>query len=1021
MGNQVPEQGQLVRVRHRHFIVQDVWPGAVEPRLPKQHRVRLEALDDDQIGETLDVIWEHEVDAKVHDALGLPRPEDWDPFRRFEAFLLASRWSLTSVLEVLPLQAPFRGAIQIEDYQLEPVVRALRMPRVNLLIADDVGLGKTIEAGMVVQELLARQRIRRMLVVCPASLQRQWQDEMETKFSLRFQIVDRSYIQQLRREYGPHVNPWASYPRLITSMDFLKREEPMRSFRASLRRARSAGLRDFDLLIVDEAHNMAPSGRKSYHRDSDRTEMLRGIIANFEHRLFLTATPHNGFTSSFTAMLEMLDPLRFSRGPTVNRDQLDAVMIRRIKDEMIDALGRRRFALRRVEALTVDLSKREREMLGELDGYTEMRLARAAGIDRLPVRFALTMLKKRLLSSPAAFDHSIRVHQSHLEPEAAPDEENQKVVASLRDRMDEDFADDDEKDRVEETAQAESAAFFDVTPEERRAVERMVALAASAREKPDTKAELLLAWIRERLCPEGKWNDDRLLVFTEYRDTLDYLVTVLKGAGLGDRLLTLHGGAGQDRERIKKAFRAVPSEEPMRILVATDAASEGLNLQDHCRYLIHWEIPWNPNKMEQRNGRIDRHGQKADEVFCWHFAFEGWEDQHFLDVVVDKVRTQRADLGSVGDVIAAQVEKALRGERKEISTPEQRRQVVHDDVRAEVMTKERIRELQAELAEAREAWSIYPETLRLVLDEALRLAGHRGLEPVEAGDLAGRAWLLKNLPAAWSECAQFIKDAKGRLLNLVFDEKHARDRRDVSLVHLDHPLVKRALAVFRQNLWSEKVHDSQRMSRVSYRVVRGRDLSRPAVVLVSRLIAVSEQGQKLHEELVLTGGSFQETEIDLDTGERLDRMLALDGEHPPLPVEVAGTLRRLFKSHEQQLIAALQGRVDVAEKDLKKRLKQRGLDEAREIRALVDERRKEIDKRVVEMEGYQTTFFDKLEGEQYDHDLKWLEQRRDQLAKERESEPEAIKARYKMRGEPRAFPLAVLYLLPDGLVNGGWS
>jgi hypothetical protein len=337
------------------------------------------------------------------------------------------------------------------------------------------------------------------------------------------------------------------------------------------------------------------------------------------------------------------------------------------------------------------------------------------------------------------------------------------------------------------------------------------------------------------------------------------------------------------------------------------------------------------------------------------------------------------------------------------------------------MTKERIRELQAELSEAREAWSIYPETLRLVLDEALRLAGHRGLEPVEAGDLAGRAWLLKNLPAAWSECAQFIKDAKGRLLNLVFDEKHARDRRDVSLVHLDHPLVKRALAVFRQNLWSEKVHDSQRMSRVSYRVVRGRDLSRPAVVLVSRLIAVSEQGQKLHEELVLTGGSFQETEIDLDTGERLDRMLALDGEHPPLPVEVAGTLRRLFKSHEQQLIAALQGRVDVAEKDLKKRLKQRGLDEAREIRALVDERRKEIDKRVVEMEGYQTTFFDKLEGEQYDHDLKWLEQRRDQLAKERESEPEAIKARYKMRGEPRAFPLAVLYLLPDGLVNGGWS
>ena len=122
----VPEQGQLVQVRHRHYLVQDVWPGAAEPSQPPMHRIRLEALDDDQVGETLDVIWEHEVNAKVHDALGLPRPDAWDPAERFEAFLLATRWSLSSVLDGLPLQAPFRGAIQLEDYQLEPVIRALR-------------------------------------------------------------------------------------------------------------------------------------------------------------------------------------------------------------------------------------------------------------------------------------------------------------------------------------------------------------------------------------------------------------------------------------------------------------------------------------------------------------------------------------------------------------------------------------------------------------------------------------------------------------------------------------------------------------------------------------------------------------------------------------------------------------------------------------------------------------------------------------------------------------------------------
>jgi len=141
----VPEQGQLVKVRGRHFLVQDVSPGSAEPSLPPMHRVRLEALDDDQLGESLDVIWEHEVHPEVHDALDLPRPESWDPLPCFDAFLLASRWSLTSVLDGLPLQAPFRGAIQIEEFQLEPVVRALRMPRVNLLIADDVGLGKSLK------------------------------------------------------------------------------------------------------------------------------------------------------------------------------------------------------------------------------------------------------------------------------------------------------------------------------------------------------------------------------------------------------------------------------------------------------------------------------------------------------------------------------------------------------------------------------------------------------------------------------------------------------------------------------------------------------------------------------------------------------------------------------------------------------------------------------------------------------------------------------------------------------------
>ena len=309
---------------------------------------------------------------------------------------------------------------------------------------------------MVMQELIARHRVRRVLIVCPASLQKQWSEEMRQKFSLRFEIVDRAYTQRIRREYGVHVNPWASYPRLITSMDFLKREVPLNQFKNALQhgvggrgsRNGRSGLRDWDLLIVDESHNVAPSGRGKYIRDSDRTHMVRDIMPHFEHRLFLTATPHNGYTESFTAMLEMLDPLRFSRGPDVNQAQLSKVMVRRIKDDMVDALGQRRFPVRRVDALDVLISEKEADLFDTLDQYAGLRLGRLSVRDKLPVQFSITLLKKRLLSSVFAFKNSIDVHHAGLSGEDALDDDKVKVVESVTRRLFDDYADDDEKDRT---------------------------------------------------------------------------------------------------------------------------------------------------------------------------------------------------------------------------------------------------------------------------------------------------------------------------------------------------------------------------------------------------------------------------------------------------------------------------------------------------------------------------------------------------------------------------------------------
>ena len=210
------------------------------------------------------------------------------------------------------------------------------MPRVNLLIADDVGLGKTIEAGLVILELILRHRARRVLVVCPlapaAPVARPDAGQVRARLPHR---RHRAACRRLRRERGIHANPWTHFPRLITSIDFLKRERPLRLFRETLPSEGEAIYpRRYDMLIVDEAHNCAPSGRGKYATDSLRTQALRTIAPHFEHKLFLTATPHNGYPESFSALLELLDNQRFARGTAPDRKQLDAVMVRRLKSEL---------------------------------------------------------------------------------------------------------------------------------------------------------------------------------------------------------------------------------------------------------------------------------------------------------------------------------------------------------------------------------------------------------------------------------------------------------------------------------------------------------------------------------------------------------------------------------------------------------------------------------------------------------------------------------------------------------------
>ncbi len=245
------------------------------------------------------------------------------------AYLRAIRWRSATAADRDLLQAPFRAGIRLDAYQLLPLRKALRLPRVNLLIADDVGLGKTVEAGLVVRELLLRRRIDLIVVSAPPAMIVQWKDELESKFGLAFDIIDRERVGELRRQRGFSVNPWTTGSRFIIAHSLLTDETYIAGLRDILGEFRSRAL-----FILDEAHHAAPSGGARYAISSQLTRAVRDLAQRFEHRLFLTATPHNGHSNSFSALLEMLDPQRFTRGVEVRPRDLEPVMVRRLKADL---------------------------------------------------------------------------------------------------------------------------------------------------------------------------------------------------------------------------------------------------------------------------------------------------------------------------------------------------------------------------------------------------------------------------------------------------------------------------------------------------------------------------------------------------------------------------------------------------------------------------------------------------------------------------------------------------------------
>lgn len=1018
-----PEPGQLVEVRRRQWIVADVDGSTVGPDLPKCNLVKLASIDEDALGEEIEILWELEPGAHVIERAGLPSLSNVDDPSTLEAFLDAVRWGAATNADRGYLQAPFRSGVSIEDYQLDPLVRAIDMARTNLLIADDVGLGKTIEAGLVVQEMLLRHRARTILVLCPSSLQEKWRVEMAEKFGLEFRIVDTDSVKRSRRERGLHANPWTSFPRLITSIDWVKQGEGVRLLRDVLP-PQPTFPRRFDLLIVDEAHNVAPTVGK-YAVESLRTRLVRLLAPHFQHKLFLTATPHDGYTESFTALLELLDDQRFSRSVSPPEDQLLRVMVRRLKSDLVDATGKRLFPIRRLEALKIDYTPDERSARNLLDQYIVSR-EKNGEEDGAPSHFVHQLLRKRLASSPAAFASTFARHIATIEGKSEVRRASTLDARILRRaiaKTEEDYASDETRESAEgEAIEEASRRLRSLSTDERRLAERLNSWAQPASRRPDSKAKELMQWLKEHLQPNGEWSTARVILFTEYRTTQVWLHEILASHGFGGvRVALLYGGMDpDDRESIKAAFQADPRESPVRILLATDAASEGIDLQNHCNLLVHVEIPYNPNVMEQRNGRVDRHGQKQGEVIIWHPVDASGGHGDDILRALRKLDAMRADMGSVNPVIAPQLPALLEGRRRELDTAfaEKRIERARRYVKVERELRERIARLHERLTTTRSELHLMPDRMERVVRVALALTDKPDLTPVSLNGAPGaRAFQMPALAGSWSRCLDGLEHPyTKRVRPITFDHDVAKGRDDVVLVHLNHPLVQMSLRLLRAEVWARD--DVKRLHRVTVRTLPDAQIDGPAVVVLSRLVITGGDHHRLHEELTEAGGYLRETGF-----RREDRVTELrrwlDASSPGT---VSDSLFDALRTRFQKQTEAILGTVGARSKDRLKILantldtrRQREIDD---MTQLLDELTKNLETELTkDATAQQLSLFSEDERTQLRRDRLALEARLQRIPQERERERDAIQQRYSGLVE-HTFPVAVLLIVPLSLANG---
>lgn len=676
-------------------------------------------------------------------------------------------------------------------HQLEAVYYyLLRQPRLRFLLADDPGAGKTIMAGLLLKELKLRGAITRTLIVAPANLAPQWQREMIEKFDEPFDLVNRAALN------ARGSRAWEIADQCVVSLDFAWQADVLESL---------ARARRWDLVVVDEAHKMAAYQRGSKLERTRRYRLGEFLTEQTEHLLMLTATPHKGDPDNFRLLLQLLDPDLFADTEILTRAvqrQENAIFLRRLKEDMKGFDGQPLFPPRHVRTLGVELTEPEQRLYEEVTRYVSANFNRALAEDNRNVTFALIVLQRRLASSVRAIRRSLENRRDRLialrdEVRANPDLlEAARRGESPLDEVSEDTPEQERWEAEERALRYTVARNLEELEAEIAILTDLAAQALAVEERgPERKLDELRRVIEEiELLRTG----EKLLVFTEAKDTLDYLIENLSAWGLSTT--SIDGTmAPRERYRAEQEFR-----DDAQVMVATEAAGEGINLQ-FCHLMLNYDLPWNPTRLEQRMGRIHRYGQKY-EVYIHNLVATTTREGMVFHALLDKLERMREGLGKdrVFDVLdqlleGVPLERLIRDALADRLTFEE----VRDQVLARLDQDQERRLQEATLAGLA---TRYVDLTRLQADRQraaeerlvpayIRAFFEQAMEALAPGRLERRDdgfWRIPYVPAALREVPELLRRRYGlpaeSYAAITFDKDDLRTHSHLTFVGPGHTL-----------------------------------------------------------------------------------------------------------------------------------------------------------------------------------------------------------------------------------------